>query len=90
MAFNDKKKSFRKLSIKEKKDISNLKLNLIGNLNILNNKINLKKITSNKNYKASKEDLEYFKNNFENILFNESFFKIFDLKKIKEFILEVS
>ena len=86
MAFNDKKKSFRKLSIKEKKD----NLNLIGNLNILNNKINFKKITSNKNYTASKEDLEYFKNNFENILFDESFFKIFDLKKIKEFILEVS
>ncbi len=86
MSFNDKKKSFRKLSIKEKKD----NLNLIGNLNILNNKINFKKITSNKNYTASKEDLEYFKNNFENILFNESFFKIFDLKKIKEFILEVS
>ncbi len=90
MAFNDKKKSFRKLSIKEKKDISNLKLNLIGNLNILNNKINFEKIKSNKNYKASKEDLEYFKNNFENILFNESFFKIFDLKKIKEFFLEIS
>ncbi len=88
--FNDKKKFFRKLSIKERKDNLNLKLNLIGNLNILNNKINFKKITSNENYRASKEDLEYFKNNFENILFDESFFKIFSLKKIKEFILEVS
>ncbi len=90
MNLNDNKNIFRKLSIKERKENLNLKLNLIGNLNILNNKINFKKITSNKNYKASKEDLDYFKNTFENILFNESFFEIFDLKKIKEFISEVT
>ena len=44
----------------------------------------------NDNYNASKEDLKYFKNTFENILFDESFSEIFDLKKIKEFILEIS
>ncbi len=90
MEFNGKKQFFRKLSIKERKDNLNFKLSIIGNLNILNNKINFKKITSNENYKASKEDLEYFKNNFENILFDESFLEIFSLKKIKEFFLEVS
>ena len=90
MKLNNKKKFFRKLSIKEKKENLNLKFNLIGNLNILNKKINFKRITSNENYKASKEDLEYLKKNFENILFNRSFFEIFNLKKIKEFILEIS
>ncbi len=90
MKFNDKKKFFRKLSIKERKDNLNFKLNLIGNINILNNKINFKKIISNENFKASKEDLEYFKNSFENILFDQSFLEIFNLKKIKEFVLEVS
>ena len=44
----------------------------------------------NKNYEASTEDLKYFKDSFENILFNESFLEIFNLKKIKEFILEIS
>ena len=44
----------------------------------------------NDNYKASKEDLIYFKGAFENILFNENFIEIFSLKKIKKFILEIT
>ena len=36
------------------------------------------------------EDLNYFKGLFEDILFDEGFIKIFDFKKIKEFILEIS
>ena len=43
-----------------------------------------------KNYEASKEDLKYYKELFENILFDENFFKIFNSKKIKEFITELS
>ena len=67
-----------------------LKLGVIGNINILNNKINFKKITLNNNYQASKEDLNYFKNLFEKIIFNEDLLRVFNLKKIKEFILEIS
>ena len=37
-----------------------------------------------------KEDLRYFKEIFEKKVFDESFFKIFNYKKIKNFILEVS
>ena len=44
----------------------------------------------NQDYKASKEDLNYFKQSFENILFDEDFLSIFNYKKIKEFILEIS
>ena len=86
--FNDKQKFFKKFSIKTKnnKDILRLKVN--GNLNLLNKKINFKEISSNKK-KSSNEDLKYFKNSFENILFNENIFKIFDKKKIKDFILEI-
>ena len=51
--------------------------------------MNFKSITS-KNYIASKEDLKYFNNQFEKFLFDEDFFEIFDLKKIKKFILEIS
>ena len=41
-------------------------------------------------YNASKEDLKYFKVIFENILFDENFIEIFNLKKIKDFIIEIS
>ena len=44
----------------------------------------------NDNYIASKEDLKYFKDTFENILFDKKFLEIFDLKKIKEFLIEIS
>ena len=66
-------------------------LNIIaeGNINILNKKINFKNVLMNDNYKASIEDLKYFKETFQNIIFNKSFIEIFDLKKIKKFILEV-
>ena len=73
-----------------KKDNETFNLNVKGDLNILNQKINFKDISLNENYKASNEDLNYFKENFENILFNENFLGIFNFDKIKEFILEIS
>ena len=36
----------------------------------------------NQNYKASKEDLNYFKQSFETILFNKGFLSIFNFEKI--------
>ena len=74
----------------EKKTNNNFKLSINGNINILNDKINLKKIIMNETYKASKEDLKYFEGKFEEIMFDESFIKIFNLKKIKRFIMEMS
>ena len=37
----------------------------------------------NQNYEASKEDLNYFKQSFETILFDKDFLSIFNLKKLK-------
>ena len=87
---NNKKKLLKKFLIKSKNKNEILNLNVEGNLNILNRKINLKKLSMNNNYKASKEDLKFFKEKFENILFDKSFLEIFDYKKIKKFILEIS
>ena len=67
-----------------------MKISSTGNLNLINKKINFENITTNDNYKASKEDLKYFKNTFEDILFDKNFFKIFSLNKIKDFIKEIS
>ena len=87
---NDKQQFFKLFSIKSNSKNETLNLDFNGNLSVLNKKINFKKIALNKNYKALNEDLKYFKNKFEIILFNESFFEIFSLKKISEFIKEVS
>ena len=85
----DKKRLFKKFLINIKKssdEVSRLKVK--GNLNILNKKINFEQIYLNEK-KFPKEDLEYFKNSFENILFNKRFLEIFEIKKIKNYILEI-
>jgi len=64
-------------------------LNVEGSLNLLNKKINFKKININKSYVANEIDMKYFKETFENILFDGDFFAIFRMNKIKEFLLEV-
>ena len=50
--------------------------------------INFNQISLNEK-NSTKEDLIYFKNSFENIFFDKSVLEIFDLKKIKNFILEI-
>ena len=56
----------------------------------MNKKINFKKILVNEEYKASKEDLKYFKKTFENIVLKNFFLESFNYNNIKEFILEIS
>ena len=74
------------INIKSSDEVSGLKVK--GNLNILNKKINFEQISLNEK-KFPKEDLKYFKNSFETILFNKSFLEIFEIKKIKNFISEI-
>jgi hypothetical protein len=87
---NDKKKFLKIFSIKYKNKNELLELNAKGNINILNNKINFKNIIINQDYESSKEDLNYFKQSFETILFDKNLLSIFKFEKIKEFILEIS
>ena len=89
MKLLQKKQLLKEFSIRYKNSGEPLEVNAKGNINILNNKINFNNI-SMKNYEASKEDLNYFKQSFQNIVFNKGFVNIFDLKKIKEFILDIS
>ena len=76
------------INYKNKNELFNL--NVEGYINILNKKINFKKIILNQNYITSKEDLNFLKQSFENILLDKDFFSIFNFKKIKDFILYVS
>ena len=73
----DKQKFLNFFSIKTKEKNKTFKLNVIGSLNILSQKINFKSISVNNDYNASKEDLLYFKNTFEKIIFDENFFRYF-------------
>ena len=84
----NKKGLLKKFSINIKSSDEVLRLKVKGNLNILNKKINFEQIYLNEK-KFPKEDLRYFKNSFENILFNKGFLEIFEIKKIKNYILEI-
>ena len=86
----DKRELYEKFGIKYQNKNEKLKLVIRGNLNILNNTINFDSIEMNENYKATIEDIKYFKSSFENILFDKDFQNIFDLSKLRKFILEIS
>ena len=84
------KKLLKKLGVGNKIKSKRLALYVEGNLNILNKKINFGSISNNNNYKASSEDLIFFKDTFETILFDENLLNIFQLDKIKKFVQEIS
>ena len=86
----DKKNLLNEFSINYKNKNELLNLNFKGSLNLLKNRINFTSIQMNKKYKASEEDLNYFKDTVERIFLDKDLFGILNLKKIKEFILEVS
>ena len=89
IAIKDKKRLLKKLSLNIKKSSDEvLELKVKGNLNILNKKVNFEQILLNEK-EFPKEDLKFFKNSFENILFNKSFLEIFEIKKIRNYILEI-
>ncbi len=85
----DQKKIFKRFSISKKINSKGFGLEVKGSLNLLNKKINFKKITTSNNYIANETDIKYFKKSFENILFDEDFFKIFNIEKIDKFLQEV-
>ena len=88
---NNEKKLLKKFSIKQKKNnIDLLKIKFDGNLNILNKKINFKEIIINDKKKVTNNDLQYYNQSFENIFLDKSFLEIFNRKKVRDFLLEIS
>ena len=88
---SENKSDFLKIfSVKIKDKDEALKINITGNLNLRGNKINFKKISMNNIYIASKEDLKYFKETFEDTVLDSNFFEIFKFNKINKFVLEIS
>lgn len=85
----DNEKILKKFSISKKIKLDLKNLNIIGSINLLNKKINFENIFIDEIYNAKKEDLNYFKKTFEEILLNESFLDMFNTDKIKEFLVEI-
>lgn len=86
----NRKKIYKKLKIDIKQNTNPLNLNVNGRLNIFMKKVYFESIKANKTFEASNEDLKYFKENFEQIILNESSLGIFDLNKFRKFIIQVS
>lgn len=86
----DLKKIYKKIDLDHKINKNSFNLIVDGRLNILNKKINFNSIHVDESFEFLNEDLIYFKNAFENIIFDKEFFSIFNLTKIKKFILEIS
>ena len=87
---NNKKKFLRNFSIDIKETNKPLNLEIVGNLNLYQNKINFLDIKMNKSYQASDVDLKFFKDSFENILLENNLLDLFDNKKINKFMKEIS
>ena len=82
-------KFLKKFGINYKFRNETVNLSVLGNLNILNRKINFDNIIVD-DEKFNKEDLKYYKDSFEKTLFDEDFMSIFKLSKIRKYILEIS
>ena len=88
-AIKDIKKLSNKASISKNFKKETFNLDVVGSLNLLNDKINFEKLIIDKTYNAKEEEIKYFKESFENILFDNGFFNIFREDKIKQFITEI-
>ena len=86
---DNKKKFFKKFSISENLNKRAMNLKIEGSLNLLNRKVNFKKINIDDEYLANEEDLNYFNEKFSDVLFNKKFFQIFNQRKINQFLIEI-
>ena len=81
-------KFLKKLEITKDANKDPVNLKVEGSLNLLNKKINFKRININNHHNLNEADLKFLKENFESILFSDDFFSIFRMNKIKEFLIE--
>ena len=85
----DKKKFLKNFIPSKKFSKDALNLDVSGSLNILNKKINFEKINVGNKRIDKEEDILFFKEAFEKILFDDYFFDIFNINKIEKFLLEI-
>ena len=89
LKLNNPKKFLKKLSVSKNIKNDPLNIEVEGSLNIFRRKINFNKINLKNNIEANIEDKQYFKDAFEKIMYDENFFDIFKINKIKDFLIAV-
>ena len=85
----DKEKFLKNFLPSKKFNKDSFGLGVRGSLNLLNKKINFDKINIDNKHFAKEEDIVFFKESFERMIFDENFFGIFNVGKIKKFLLEI-
>ena len=87
---DDKKIFLKQFAIKKNQyDKKPLNIEAVGSINIFNRKINLEKLKIGNTKPMATEEIQYYKETFERVLFDENFIKIFKKDKIKSFITAV-
>ena len=90
LLIKDRKEFLKKFSIKYKNKKEPLNLVTEGYINIYNNKINFEMLKIGDKDIFREEELTYFKNAFEEILFDEGLRNFLNKDKIKKLIIEIS
>ena len=75
--------------ISKKKENKPLKLNLDGSINLKSNKLNINKINVNDSYYYKKNEINFYKEIFEETVINNDFLNIFNKNKIRSFIMKI-
>ena len=89
LKLNNPKKFLKKFFVSKNIKNDPLNIEVVGSLNIFGRKINFNKINLKNNIEANIEDKKYFKDTFEKIMYDEDFFDIFKINKIKDFLIAV-
>ena len=66
-----------------------MNLKIKGNLDLIKKKINFLNIEMNNSYKASENDLNFFKNTFEKFFLTNNLLDSFNKENINKFIVEI-
>jgi|MDSY01.1.fsa_nt_gb hypothetical protein len=80
---------FKKFGLPSSDNTKPLEILAKGSLNLSSNKINFTKISVNKDYVASEDDKNYFKNVIETLIINNNILNLFKLKNIKIFAQKI-
>ncbi len=82
----NKKDFLKRLKIKSKDNDSNVNIIIDGSLSLSSNKISLNKIKINGKNHANEQKLNFYKENFENLVIKESILGVLKSSNIREFI----
>ena len=82
-------KFLKSFLISKRKENKSLQLNLDGSINLKSNKLNINKIKVNDSYNYKKNEVDFYKEIFQEIVIKDDFLNIFDKNKIRLFLIKI-